>query len=68
MPTDLWKSSSALANSGGGLVVLGVDEQRGIFAVTGVEDPAQTSADLQGLCSRAEPPSRTWQGSSDRSK
>ena len=58
MPTDLWKSLSALANSGGGLVVLGVDEQRGIFAVTGVEDPAQTSADLQGLCSRAEPPLR----------
>lgn len=58
MPTDLWKSLSALANSGGGLVVLGVDEQRGVFAVTGVEDPAQTSADLQGLCSRAEPPLR----------
>jgi ATP-dependent DNA helicase RecG len=58
MPTDLWKSLSALANSGGGLVVLGVDEQRGVFAVTGVEDPAKTSADLQGLCSRAEPPLR----------
>ena len=58
MPTDLWKSLSALANTGGGLVVLGVDEQRGVFAVTGVEDPAKTSADLQGLCSRAEPPLR----------
>jgi predicted HTH transcriptional regulator len=58
MPTDLWKSLSALANSGGGLVVLGVDEQRGVFAVTGVEDPAKTSADLQGLCSQAEPPLR----------
>ncbi len=58
MPTDLWKSLSALANSGGGLVVLGVDEQRGVFAVTGVDDPAKMSADLQALCGRAEPPLR----------
>ncbi len=58
MPTELWKSLSALANSSGGLVVLGVDEQRGTFAVTGVEDPAKMSADLQSLCSRAEPPLR----------
>lgn len=58
MPTDLWKSLSALANSTGGLVMLGVDEQRGVFAVTGVEDSAKTSAEFQALCSRAEPPLR----------
>jgi predicted HTH transcriptional regulator len=58
LPTDLWKSLSALANAGGGLVLLGVDEQRDVFAVTGLEDAAQTSADLQALCTRAEPPLR----------
>ena len=58
LPVDLWKSLSALANAGGGLVLLGVDEQRGVFAVTGVEDAAKTSADLQAVCTRAEPPLR----------
>jgi predicted HTH transcriptional regulator len=58
LPVDLWKSLSALANAGGGLVMLGVDEQRGVFAVTGVEDAAKASADVQALCTRAEPPLR----------
>jgi predicted HTH transcriptional regulator len=58
LPIDLWKSLSALANAGGGLVLLGVDEQRGIFAVTGVEDAAKASAEVQAVCSRAEPPLR----------
>ena len=58
LPVDLWKSLSALANAGGGLVLLGVDEQRGIFAVTGVEDAAKASADMQAVCTRAEPPLR----------
>lgn len=55
LPTDLWTSLSALANSEGGLVLLGVDEQRGKFVVTGVSNPGQISAELQALCSRAEP-------------
>lgn len=58
LPVDLWKSLSALANAGGGLVLLGVDEQRGGFAVTGVEDAAKASAEVQAVCRRAEPPLR----------
>ena len=58
LPVDLWKSLSALANAGGGLVLLGVDEQRGGFAVTGVEDAAKASAEVQAVCTRAEPPLR----------
>jgi ATP-dependent DNA helicase RecG len=58
LPADLWKSLSALANAGGGIVLLGVDEQRGAFQVTGVEDPAQMSVEVQSLCARADPPLR----------
>lgn len=58
LPVDLWKSLSALANAGGGLVLLGVDEQGGGFDVTGVEDAAKASSELQAVCTRAEPPLR----------
>jgi len=55
LPSNLWKSLSALANSGGGLLLLGVDEGGGAFEVTGLADPAATSAAVQSLCSTAEP-------------
>ena len=57
LPQDLWKTLSAFANDGGGVVLLGVDEQSG-FAVSGVADPGRMAAELQALCSRAEPPLR----------
>ena len=56
LPQDLWKSLSAFANDGGGLVLLGVDEGRRAFDITGLEDAGATAALLQSLCSQAEPP------------
>ncbi len=56
-PGDLWKSIGALANTGGGLVILGVDETSG-FAVTGLADPKTTAEQLKRVCEDAEPPLR----------
>lgn len=53
-PADLWKSVGALANTGGGLVLLGVDEATR-FAVTGLTDPKTTAEQLKRVCEDAEP-------------
>ena len=58
LPQDLWKSLSAFANDGGGLVLLGVDEGRRAFDITGLEDAGATAALLQSLPGQAEPPLR----------
>jgi len=58
-PTDLWKSLGALANTGGGLILLGVDESSG-FTVTGVGDAKRTADMLEQLCEQAEPALRAW--------
>lgn len=58
LPTRLWESLSAFANSpGGGVIILGVDEEAGFRAV-GVPDPARIQADLASVCDRMEPPLR----------
>ena len=57
LPTDLWKSLSAFANSSGGIVLLGIDEGRK-FAIGGLAEPAKLAADLGALCGRADPPLR----------
>ena len=56
-PEDLWKSVGGLANTGGGLVLLGVEEATG-FTVTGLPNPGVAAATLQQLCETAEPPLR----------
>lgn len=53
-PMDLWKSVSALANTGGGLVLLGIDENSG-FEIVGLADPGGTATTLQHLCEQAVP-------------
>jgi len=58
LPKRLWETLSAFANtSGGGMVILGVDEE-GDFQITGVPDPAKIQSDLASLCDQMEPPLR----------
>lgn len=58
MPRRLWETVSAFANtSGGGTLILGVDEQDG-FAVVGVTDPKKMSQDLASVCDNMVPPVR----------
>ncbi|WP_199753089.1 helix-turn-helix domain-containing protein, partial [Actinoplanes sp. ATCC 53533] len=45
LPESVVDTMSAFANTTGGLILLGVDENAG-FAVTGVADPAKVLADL----------------------
>jgi ATP-dependent DNA helicase RecG len=58
MPKRLWETLSAFANqSGGGVVVLGLDERCG-FAAAGIDDVPKIQADLASLCDQMEPPLR----------
>ncbi len=57
LPEQLWKTLSAFANAGGGVILFGVDESAG-FEVVGVADPAKLQGDLASLCSEMEPPLR----------
>jgi ATP-dependent DNA helicase RecG len=58
LPKRLWETLSSFANQrGGGIIVLGLDEQNE-FAATGVEDVAKVQADLASLCDQMEPPLR----------
>lgn len=58
LPTTVWETMSAFANTNGGLLVLGVDEAGGAFPITGVDDPAKVVGDLQAACAELEPPLR----------
>jgi ATP-dependent DNA helicase RecG len=61
IPNTLWQSLSAFANSEtGGLVLLGVAEEKGQFAIVGVEDAARTLSKLQSFCGLADPPLRPF--------
>jgi len=58
LPKRLWETLSAFANApGGGILILGLDEERGFKAV-GVENPAKIQQDLASLCDKMEPPLR----------
>lgn len=46
LPEDFWPTYSAMANSDGGLVVLGVREQRGRFQLRGIENIDKVRAEL----------------------
>lgn len=58
LPTDLWTTISALCNSEGGTLLLGVREVRPDFPVVGVADPGRTTTDLRGICDSLEPSPR----------
>ena len=46
LPNDFWPTYSAFANTQGGVVVLGLRERAGRFAVHGVAEPERVTADL----------------------
>lgn len=58
LPADLWTSVSALCNSEGGTLLLGVLGTRRDFLVVGVADPGRTTTDLRSVCDSLEPPPR----------
>ncbi|MGB3289418.1 MAG: RNA-binding domain-containing protein [Burkholderiaceae bacterium] len=46
LPEDFWPTYSAFANTGGGVVVLGLREHDGVFDIEGVANVAKVRADL----------------------
>jgi ATP-dependent DNA helicase RecG len=58
LPKTVRDTLSSFSNtSGGGALLLGVDETTG-FDVTGVDDPAKVQADLSSMCNEMVPPVR----------
>lgn len=45
-PGSMWETYSAMANTDGGVIVLGVKENDGDFEVHGLDDPAKTEKDF----------------------
>jgi predicted HTH transcriptional regulator len=41
VPASLWDTYSAMANTNGGVIVLGVEEKRGAFRVVGLDDASR---------------------------
>jgi len=48
LPKSLRDTPSAFSNTGGGVVILGLDEGRG-FAAAGLRNPAKLAADLGSM-------------------
>ena len=46
VPHDFWKSYSAMANTNGGLVLLGVKEKAGNFSLSSIKNPDKVLKDL----------------------
>ena len=46
LPGSLWETYSAMANTDGGVIVLGVKESDGEFEVQGLDDPAKMEKDF----------------------
>lgn len=46
LPEDFWRTYSAMANTRGGYVVLGVREKKGSFVVEGINDTAAVMKQL----------------------
>ncbi|WP_282096997.1 RNA-binding domain-containing protein [Stutzerimonas nosocomialis] len=46
LPEDFWPTYSAFANTGGGVVVLGVREKKGQFHLEGIANPAKVRKEL----------------------
>jgi predicted HTH transcriptional regulator len=46
LPEDFWRTYSAFANTGGGVVLLGVREKQGQFSLAVVEDVSKARREL----------------------
>ncbi len=46
MPGSLWETYSAMANTNGGVILLGIKENDGDFEVQGLDDPAKIEKDF----------------------
>ncbi|KLE17139.1 transcriptional regulator [Clostridium sp. C8] len=46
LPKDLWETYSAFSNTNGGTILLGIKEKKGVFSVTGIENPDNILKDL----------------------
>lgn len=46
VPKSLWDSYSAFANTYGGIILLGIEEKKGSFTITGVNNPQTVISDL----------------------
>lgn len=46
LPQDFWASYSAMANTRGGWVILGIKEKKGHFSIEGVSEPEKIRTDL----------------------
>lgn len=46
VPKDFWPTYSAMANTRGGTVLLGVREKEGVFSIAGLTNPAKVRMDL----------------------
>lgn len=46
LPDDFWRTYSAMANTRGGLIVLGVREKKGVFTIEGIGDIATVKKQL----------------------
>lgn len=46
LPKDFWHSYAAMANAGGGVVLLGVREKAGVFSIAGINRPDKVRMDL----------------------
>ncbi|HEX3391470.1 MAG TPA: ATP-binding protein [Solirubrobacteraceae bacterium] len=58
LPRSLRDTLSSFSNTpGGGVIVLGVDEEAG-FAVSGITDPGKLQADFSSMCNSMVPPVR----------
>ena len=47
LPRDFWPTYSAFANTGGGVVLLGVREHEGHFSVAGIPEPERLRRELR---------------------
>src|SRR3990167_2109264 len=58
-PQRIWESISAFANTpGGGIIILGVEENSGDIKIVGIKNPAKFQKDFQETCTRMRPPVR----------